>query len=90
LTSASGTRATWRSWYTNPACWDTAGVDLDVLDPLLLDLSDGRAAQKARFNGELLPNVVEKASGLELAEFFRNERDTGRKGIVLLRIGEPS
>jgi hypothetical protein len=72
------------------ACWDTAGVDVDVLDPLLLDLSDGRAAQKARFGGELLPNVIETRSGLELAEFFRNERDTGRKGIVLLTIGDPS
>jgi hypothetical protein len=61
-----------------------------VLDPLLLDLSHGRAAQKARFGGELLPNVIETRTGLELAEFFRNERDAGRKGIVLLRIGDPS
>ena len=72
------------------ACWDTDGVDLDLLDPVLLDMGRGRAAQKARFGGELLPNVVESESGLEFAEFFRNERDTGRKGIVLLRIGEAS
>ena len=69
------------------ACWDLDGVDLDALDPILLDLSAGRAAQKARFGGELLPNVVEAGSGLIFAEFFRNERDTGRKGIVVLRIG---
>jgi hypothetical protein len=56
----------------------------------LLDVSDGRAAQKARFGGELFPNVVEAESGLEFAEFFRNERDTGRKGIVVLRIGGSS
>ncbi|MGQ0467844.1 MAG: DUF6932 family protein [Sporichthyaceae bacterium] len=70
------------------ACWDTDGVDLDLLDPIVLDLSDGRGAQKRRFGGELLPNVVETGSGLSFAEFFQNERDGGRKGIVLLRIGD--
>lgn len=69
------------------ACWDTTDVDLDVLDPVLMDFSAGRAAQKARFGGELLPNVTEEGSGLRFAEFFRNERDAGRKGIVVLRIG---
>jgi hypothetical protein len=72
------------------ACWDTDGVDLDLLDPVLLDLSDGRAAQKRRFGGELFPNVIETGSGLSFAEFFRNERDTGRKGIVVIRIGDTS
>jgi len=72
------------------ACWDPVGVDLDALDPVLLDVSDGRAAQKARFGGELLPNVIEAGSGLVFAEFFRNQRDTGRKGIVVLKIGESS
>ena len=46
------------------ACWDQTGVDLDVLDPVLLDLSAGRVAQKARFGGELVPNVTERGSGL--------------------------
>lgn len=69
------------------ACWDPEGVDLDALDPVLMDFSAGRAAQKARFGGELLPNVTEAISGLVFSEFFRNERDTGRKGIVVLRIG---
>jgi hypothetical protein len=68
-------------------CWDTGGVDVDVLDPVLLDVSGGRAAQKARFGGELFPNVVEAGSGLVFAEFFQNERDTGRKGVVVIRIG---
>ena len=69
------------------ACWQTGGVDLDSLDPVLLDLSAGRAAQKRRFGGELFPNVVEAGSGLVFAEFFQNERDTGRKGIVVIDIG---
>lgn len=70
------------------ACWATDGVDLDALDPVLLDLSGGRAAQKARFGGELFPNVVESGSGLVFAEFFQNERDASRKGIVVLVLGE--
>jgi hypothetical protein len=69
------------------ACWDTDGVDVDALDPALLDLSDRRAAMKARFGGELFPNVVEAGSGLSFAEFFQNERDTARKGIVVITIG---
>ena len=69
------------------ACWDTDGVDLDALDPVILDLSAGRAAQKSRYGGELFPNVIEAKSGLVFAEFFQNERDTGRKGVVVLKIG---
>ena len=74
------------------ACWHTDEVDLDALDPVLLDLSNHRAAQKARFGGELFPNVIETQSGLSFAEFFQNERDTSRKGIVVIYLskGEPS
>ena len=73
------------------ACWDTDDVDLDALDALdavLLDLSNHRAAQKARFGGELFPNVVETQSGLSFAEFFQNERDTSRKGIVVIHLSK--
>jgi hypothetical protein len=69
------------------ACWDLDGVDLNALDPILTEFGQGRAAQKRRFGGELLPNVTESRSGLAFSEFFRNERDAGRKGIVVLRIG---
>jgi hypothetical protein len=70
------------------ACWDTDGVDLDALDPVLLDLSNQRGLQKARFGGELFPNGVETQSGLSFAEFFQNERDTSRKGIVVIRLSK--
>jgi len=69
------------------ACWDTDSVDLDAIDPVLLDLSAGRAAQKRRFGGELFPNAVEVGSGLVFSDFFQNDRDTGRKGIVVIDIG---
>lgn len=61
-------------------CWDTDGVDLAEIDPVFLDLSSGRAAQKRRFGGEFLPNVIEAGSGLVFAEFFQNERDGSRRG----------
>jgi hypothetical protein len=67
--------------------WDMDGVDVDKLDPILVDLTAGRRTQKARFGGEFLPNVEESGSGLVFAEFFQLERDGSRKGIVVLDIG---
>ena len=70
------------------ACWDTDDVDLDALDPSLLGLSNHREAQKARFGGELFPNVVETQSGLLFSKFFQNERDTSRQGIVVIDLSK--
>lgn len=69
-------------------CWDEDGVDLDRIDPVFLDFSAGRAAQKRRFGCEFFPNVVEAVSGLAFAAFFQNERDGSRKGIVVMNLGE--
>jgi hypothetical protein len=63
------------------------GVDRAVLEdlgPELLDLRDQRAAQKARFGGEFLPNVVEAASGDQFVAFFQSDRDGTPKGIVVI------
>lgn len=70
------------------ACWSIAGVDPTLLDPVLLDFSNGRAAQKARFGGELFPaELPEGASGRTFLEFFQTNRDTGAaKGIVALDV----
>ena len=35
--------------------WETAGVDPDRLDPVLLDFSNRRAAMKAKYLGDLFP-----------------------------------
>ncbi len=46
-------------------CWEMAGVDfnlLDQLDPVLLDWRNRRAAQKAKFGGELF--IAESAADL--------------------------
>ncbi len=65
-----------------------SGVDLDALDPVLLDLSDHRSAQKLRFGGELFPNVVETQSGLSFSEFFQSERDATRKEVVVINLSK--
>ncbi|HEX6666386.1 MAG TPA: hypothetical protein VF081_07315 [Solirubrobacterales bacterium] len=66
------------------ACWDPKGVVLDELDPVLLDFSDGRRAQKERFRGELFPaDVAAEPGGTSFLEFFQRQRNTEeRKGIV--------
>lgn len=70
------------------ACWDLQDVDLDRLDPVFFELADGRRTQKRRFGGELLPNVVEAATGFSFDQFFQVARDGTRKGIVVLSITE--
>jgi len=71
------------------ACWEMAGVDFDLLlrlDPALLDWSNRRATQKAKFGGELF--VAESAVdpwGTTYLEFFQRDRDTGEpKGILVI------
>lgn len=73
------------------ACWSVEGVDPDLLDPVFLDFSNGRAAQKAKFGGELFPaELVEGASGKPFLEFFQIDKNTGKpKGIVELRLKAP-
>lgn len=96
LLEVAGCRRIWlnRSFVTAKeerdfdACWDPDDVDLDLLDPIFFEFADGRAAQKQRFGGEFFPNAIETDSGLVFAEFFQNERDTGRKGIVVLHLKE--
>lgn len=66
--------------------WSPAGVDrstLQRLAPELLDLSNHRAAQKLRFGGEFLPNVIERASGRAFEQFFQTDRNGNPKGIVV-------
>ena len=70
------------------ACWSISGVLPERLDPVLLDFSDGRAAQKARFGGELFPaELPEGLSGRTFLSFFQTDRESGAaKGIVALHL----
>jgi hypothetical protein len=45
-------------------CWSVKGVDPNMLDPVLLDFSNGCAAQKEKYGGELFPaELIEGGSG---------------------------
>jgi hypothetical protein len=65
-------------------CWDLEGVDISLLDPVLLDFDSGRLAQKAKYGGELFPaQFTENGSGKTFLEFFASDKETGdAKGIV--------
>lgn len=75
------------------ACWDIAGVKVHLLDPVLLKFDDQRAAQKAKYKGELFPaQWTGSVSGRTFLGFFQVDKETGApKGIVglELRRGKP-
>jgi len=73
------------------ACWEASGVDPDLLDPVLLDFNDRRAAQKARYGGELFPaQVAAEPGGTVFLTYFQRDRQTGEpKGIVALDLEAP-
>ncbi len=66
------------------ACWGVEGVDVEKLDPVFLDFSNGRARQKRRFSGEFFPaELPEGATGKTFPEFFQTDKETGEaKGIL--------
>jgi hypothetical protein len=72
------------------ACWDVAGVDPALLDPVLLIFDQGRAAQKAKYGGELFPAQLPNGiTGLTFLEFFQIDKRTARpKGIVVMDLEE--
>jgi hypothetical protein len=70
------------------ACWDPVGIDPLKLDPVFIDFSNGRAAQKAAFKGEFFPStIINLGSGQAFVEFFQVDRFTGnRKGILSISL----
>ncbi len=70
------------------ACWDIRNVAEENLDAVFWDFSNGRAAQKSRFQGELFPaQLPEGATGKAFVEFFQVNRLTGeRKRILAIRL----
>ena len=62
--------------------WETAGVDVGLLDPVLLDLFSGRAAMKAKYGGELSPASMSASLGIPHLDFFQQGRHGSPKGIV--------
>ena len=72
------------------ACWESTGVDPMRLDSELLDFSDARAAQKARYGGELFPvEASAEPAGTTFLHYFQRDRETGEpKGIVAIALGD--
>lgn len=68
------------------ACWETAGVDALLLDPVLLEFADARAVQKERFRGELFPaEAFAHPDGTRFLDYFQRDKLTGQpKGVVAL------
>ncbi len=56
------------------------------LNPVLLTFENNRAAQKAKYHGELFPStIVADQAGTIFVEFFQIDRFTGApKGIVAI------
>jgi hypothetical protein len=70
-------------------CWEAEGVDPQALDPVLLDFRHPRAAQKAKYRGELfVASLAAAPDGTRFLEFFRIDKVTGdAKGIVAVDLG---
>jgi hypothetical protein len=67
------------------ALWEREGVRDAVLDPVILDSTPPREAQKRRYRGEFLPIDSRRGVlGTVLLEFFQKDREGRRKGIVAL------
>jgi hypothetical protein len=64
-------------------CWDETGVDPDKLDPVLLDFRNKRAAQKAKFGGEMFLSSSPASPTSTFVTFFQIDKVTGDpKGII--------
>ncbi len=74
-------------------CWEMGNVDFDLLDrnePVLLDWSNHRSGQRARFQGELfIAELAADPRGTAYLEFFQQDRNTGEpKGIIGIDMGD--
>ena len=69
------------------ACWDPRGVDVNKLDPVLLDFSQGRRGQKTKYCGEFFPSSARADGSRTFVEYFQMDKHTGQaKGIVRIRL----
>jgi hypothetical protein len=67
--------------------WDIGGVDPALLDPVLLDFRNGRAAMKSKYLGELFPATAVAAPGVLYRDFFMKDRNGVPKGVVEIHLG---
>lgn len=67
-------------------CWSMTGVDVNVLDPVLLTFDDKRRAMNAKYMGDLFPaEVPEGRSGRTFLQFFQIDKLSGDpKGVLMI------
>jgi hypothetical protein len=74
------------------ACWEVKGVKLVALDPVFLDFSNRRAAQRAKYFGEFFPAHLQAEATSPFRtflNFFQTDKVTGaKKGIVGINISK--
>lgn len=70
------------------AAWDPVGVDPYKLDPVLLTFAHKRAAQKAKYGGELFITTGQAVNGVNYLDFFQIDRYSGQqKGVLSIQLG---
>ena len=70
--------------------WESYGVNPYLLDPVLLDFSNGRAAMKAKYGGELFPAYMDAGGGVRYRDFFLTDRNGVPKGVIKIDLGSLS
>src|SRR5437016_2969692 len=72
-------------------CWERRGVNPLLLDPIILNFDNGRAAQKLKYGGEFfVAEARESGSGKLFVEFFQVDKSTGNpKGIIAIDLRGP-
>lgn len=72
------------------ACWEAKAVDFASLDPVFMDFSNRRAAQKSKFSGEFFPVFAatpQSSPYRAFLDFFQKDKDTGIvKGILAINL----
>ncbi len=69
-------------------CWSKIGVEPEKLAPVLLDFSQDRAAQKAKYGGEMFIAQAPASEQHVFLDFFQRDRRNQRKGIIGIRLSE--
>jgi len=64
-------------------CWDSVGLNMKQLDPVFLNFSDKRKAQKEKYGGEYFPMMARANQHEFYFNYFQKDKYTGKpKGII--------
>jgi hypothetical protein len=69
------------------AAWEPYGVDPNLLDPVLLDFSNKRAAMKLKYGGEFFPASSYAVAGVLYRDFFQKDQNGVPKGVLQIDLG---